>query len=230
MSVQVEYLPFNFNPRPYQAELMHTMLNTDCKRAFICWHRRCGKDLTCWNTLLLKALQRKGNYFYIYPTAKQGRKALWTAIDSQGTGFLDFISPKMIKNKNNTEMRITLCNGSTVQVIGASHYNHAMGTNPVGMVFSEYSLQSPLAYSYLVPASVENKGWIILNTTPRGHNHAYRLFQHAKDNDDWYCDMRTVLDSTDELGQRYITDEQLKMAGGSMSVEKFKQEFFLRLE
>jgi len=226
MPLNVEYLPYKFEPRPYQAVLMHELLVKNTNRAIISWHRRSGKDKTCWIIMLIKALQRKGNYFYIFPTAKQGRKALWTAIDSGGVAFLDHLAPSIINKINNTEMRINLVNGSTIQIVGASHYNYVVGTNPVGMVFSEYSLQTPLAFSYLSPAAVENKGWIILNTTPRGHNHAYRLFQHALGNDSWYVDKRDVLETLSAEGERYISDSDLETAAGAMSIEKFQQEFF----
>ena len=102
MPLNVEYLPYKFEPRPYQAVLMHELLVKNTNRAIISWHRRSGKDKTCWIIMLIKALQRKGNYFYIFPTAKQGRKALWTAIDSGGVAFLDHLAPTIINKINNT--------------------------------------------------------------------------------------------------------------------------------
>ena len=77
--LRVKSLPINFKARPYQQNLIHAFMKekNPCRRAFIVAHRRAGKDLSCWIIMFLKALQRKGTYYYLFPTARQGRKAIW---------------------------------------------------------------------------------------------------------------------------------------------------------
>jgi len=225
-------LPLDFTPRPYQASLMHDFFKPNpLKRALLIWHRRSGKDKVCWATLLLKALMRKGNYFYVFPTQRQGRKALWHGISGDGIGFLEHIPTRLIVKTNNTEMRIHLLNGSIIQIIGAANYNFAMGTNPQGIVYSEYSLQTPLCYTYLMPILTENKGWLIVNGTPRGHNHFYRLYNDVKNLKNWHCSLETVATTRDNKGKAIITPSDIEEArSAAMSHEMLKQEFFCDFE
>ncbi len=232
MPLVVNSLPLDFTPRPYQAALMHEFFKTQpLKRAFLCWARRSGKDKVSWAILLLKALMKKGNYFYVFPTMRQGRKALWHGIGADGVGFLEHIPSRLIEKTNNTEMRIHLINGSIINIIGASNYNFAMGTNPQGIVYSEYSLQTPLAYTYLMPILVENGGWLIVNGTPRGHNHFYRLYNEVKHLQTWYCSLETVATTVDNDNKSIITPGDIDEARTSgMSYEMIKQEFFCDFE
>jgi len=102
-----------------------------------------------------------------------------------------------------------------------------MGTNPVGCVFSEFSLQDPKAWEYIRPILAENDGWAIFNFTPRGNNHAKKLYDMARINPKWFCERLTVEDTKDENGKRYIADEKIeqeRMSG--MSDALIKQEFY----
>ena len=165
----VKNLPLDYIPRPYQQNLLYEFFKPIPKRrAYLVWSRRMGKDVSCWAVLILKAFERRGNYFVIFPTAGQGRKAIWLGIHGDGVSFLDHIPERLIEKVNNTEMRIHLINKSVIQIIGAANYNYAMGTNPVGLIYSEYALQTPHCYTYLYPIVVENKGWLIINTTNPG--------------------------------------------------------------
>jgi len=228
----VKTLPLDFIPRPYQQNLFHAFFRREPKkRAMIVWSRRFGKDRSCWSILVLKALQRKGNYFVIFPTARQGRKAIWLGIDAGGVSFLDHIPDRLIAKTNNTEMRLHLINGSVIQLIGAANYNHALGTNPVGIIYSEYALQNPLCYMHLFPILAENGGWQIINTTPRGHNHAYRLFNQIKKNKDWYVSEETVATGVDHKDNFIIKPEDIVEAeAAGMSKELIAQEFFCSWE
>jgi len=58
-------------------------------------------------------------------------------MDKEGMKFLDHIPAEIIKNTNETEMRIELINGSYVQVIGTDDIDSIVGTNPVGCIFTE---------------------------------------------------------------------------------------------
>ena len=228
----VKNLPIDFEPRPYQARLFHEFFKPDpIKRAMIIWSRRMGKDKSCWGILIQKAFQRKGNYFVIFPTARQGRKAIWLGIGGDGVSFLDHIPENLIDKVNNTEMRIHLINKSVIQIIGAANYNYAMGTNPVGIVYSEYALQTPLCYTYLYPVVVENGGWLIINSTPRGHNHCYRLFNQVIKNPDWYVSYETVASAVNSEGNHIISPKEIEEARNSgMSDELVSQEFFCNWE
>ena len=57
------------------------------------------------------------------------------------------------------------------QMAGSDNFDSLVGSNPVGVVFSEWALSHPDAWEYLRPILVENDGWALFIYTPRGRNH-----------------------------------------------------------
>lgn len=214
-------LPCNYDARPYQIPFWEAM-RAGVKRAVLVWHRRAGKEKTCWNFLIMKACQRVGIYYYFFPHFSQGRKILWDGVDKEGMKLLNHIPPDLIDGKpNSSEMKLRLRNGSLIQVIGTNNIDSIVGTNPVGCVFTEYSLQDPQAWSFIRPILRENGGWAVFNFTPRGANHGKELFDMASRNPDWYCQLLTV----DDTGVLTPTDIEKERAEG-MSEDMIQQEYY----
>lgn len=185
-------IPHLFTPRDYQLSIMGQVPKLKKRGAYV-WHRRAGKDRSAWNKVVSEALQVVANYHYYFPTYTQGKKVIWDAIDPRtGIKFLDHIPSQFLAKKNDTEMMITLTNGSTIQIIGTDKFNAIMGTPPIGCVFSEYSLQDPKAWDLIRPILRENGGWAIFVFTYRGRNHAWHLMQMAKGNPDWFAEELTI--------------------------------------
>ena len=59
-------------------------------------------------------------------------------------------------------MSIELINGSIIKLEGSNNFNALMGSNPVGIIYSEFPLHNPLARQYLSPILAENGGWEII--------------------------------------------------------------------
>jgi intein/homing endonuclease len=156
-------IPHEFHARPYQYDFFEAM-KSGKKRAVLVWHRRAGKEKTCWNYLIMKAIQQVGIYYYFFPTFSQGRKILWDGMDKTGFKFLDHIPKQLIHGSlNSAEMKLRLVNGSLIQVIGSNNIDSIVGTNPIGCIFTEYSLQDPVAWQLIRPILTENKGWAVFN-------------------------------------------------------------------
>jgi phage terminase large subunit len=219
-------LPHNYKPRPYQIPLLRAM---DCgiNRAVIVIHRRAGKDKTLINLVAKKMFERVGSYYYFFPTYKQGKKIIWNGMDKNGFKFISHIPENLRKRTDNSEMLIETTNHSIFQVIGTDNIDSIVGTNPIGCIFSEYSLQNPIAWDLMRPVLRENGGWAVFNFTPRGNNHAKRLFDMAKNNEKWFCQLLTVDDTHDESGNRIITDDDIEEERRSgMSEELIQQEYY----
>jgi phage terminase large subunit len=224
-------LPHRFTRRPYQEDYARRVLAGEIRRGVKIWHRRAGKDKDDWNTLIQAAgdpacpIYRVGTYYYIFPTYTQGKKALWDAIDADGFRVLDHCPAELTAKRNDSELKITLTNGSVIQVVGSDNVDSLVGTNPVGIVFSEYSLQSPLVWQFLQPILVENNGWALFNFTPRGANHAQDLYEAAREHPEtWQTSLLTVDDT------RVLSAQQLAEARAGMSEEVFRQEFYCDFE
>jgi hypothetical protein len=166
------------------------------KRAVCIWHRRAGKDSFALNFTAVMAHQRVGSYWHMLPTLQQARRVVWDGIDKFGRRMIDQAFPKQIrKNINNTEMKIEFKNGSIWQCVGSDNYDSLVGTNPIGVIFSEYSIADPRAWDFLRPILAENEGWSAFIYTPRGKNHGHSLYNMAQTNPNWYCDLRTIEDT-----------------------------------
>jgi len=216
-------VPYKYKPRPYQLPVLKAM-DSGYKRAVCVWHRRAGKDKTFLNYMIKRMVERVGQYYYWFPFAQQGRKALWEGIDRDGFRYLEHFPRQLRKRVNNQDMSLELVNGSIFRVLGTDRLE-VVGPNPVGCVFSEYSLQHPKGWSYVRPILAENDGWAMFNFTPRGHNHAFRLYRMAQGNPDWFCELLTA----DDTGA--ITPESIQAErGAGMSEEMVQQEFYCSFE
>ena len=172
-------------------------MDAGCKRVCAVLHRRAGKDITMLHQTAKMAMKTPGVYYHMLPTYSQGKKIIFDAVMPTGERLIDWCFPGYIRKKppNETEMSIELINGSVVQVVGADTYNRLVGTNPLGVTFSEYALTSPIAWDFFRPILAENGGWAAFIYTPRGYNHGFDLYQMARDNEDWYADLQTVEDT-----------------------------------
>ena len=225
-------LPYKYEPRNYQLPAwQYHEGNEEGKRSVHVWHRRAGKDLFAINLIGTKHVERIGTYWHLLPTYKQGRNIVWNGFTREGRKFLDHFPPDLVASKNSTEMRITFTNGSIYQVVGTDHIDSLVGTNPVGCVFSEYSLHDPAAWDYIRPILAENGGWALFIYTARGKNHGFKLLEMAKKNKKWFSEV-LVAGSEPEATKRpdgtpVISDEVIdeeRKAG--MPEEMIQQEFY----
>lgn len=222
-------LPLNWDPRPYQLPLW-TFFEQGGKRAIAVHHRRAGKDLLAINLMACAAMERVGLYWHVFPTYAQGKKIAWTGSTKAGRPFLSHFPAELVASKNDTEMRITLKNGSIYQVVGADDYDRLVGANPIFVTFSEYSLIDKKVYDFLRPILRENEGCVLMIFTPRGKNHAYDLLRMAEASPDWFvsiCKAGSGPDCTKLAdGRPVISDEDIeKDIAEGMSRQMADQEY-----
>jgi phage terminase large subunit len=213
-----------FQPRPYQIPMMDALLNKGYKRVIAILPRRAGKDVTAFNICIRMLLRRVQTIYYIFPTYSQGRKVLWDAITIDGMRVLDFIPPELIESKREQQMQIRLKNGSVLQVIGSDNYDNSLiGTNPGGLVFSEYALSDPNAFKYAIPILRANDGWALFVSTPRGKNHMWDLWNIAKDYPDTWFAYKLTVDETKHVSPEEIQED---IKSGQMSEDMARQEYW----
>lgn len=217
-------IPHNFKPRDYQLPLLQA-IDSGYKRLIYVWHRRAGKDKVAINIIAKKMLERVGAYFYIFPTYMQGKKIIWNGMDKEGFRFMDHIPQDIRKRTDNTEMFVELVNGSTFQIIGSDNIDSIVGSNPTGVVFSEYSLQDPRAWDFIRPILAENEGFAIFNFTPRGKNHAYDLLEYAKTDPSWFLSVLTA-ENTGAIKPEVLEQERKEILQKNGDDAIYQQEYF----
>jgi hypothetical protein len=216
-------LPNAWRPRAYQRRLWNYLEGDRPRRAVAVWHRRAGKDDVCLHWAACAAMQRVGNYWHMLPEAAQARKAIWDAVNPHtGKRRIDEAFPLAIRESaRSDDMRLTFRNGSTWQLLGADNFNALVGAPTTGLIFSEYALTNPAAWDYLRPILAENGGDALFMFTPRGHNHAWKLYDLARGNPNWFAELLTVED-TGAISVDVIAEE--RMSG--MSEDMIQQEYF----
>ena len=217
-------LPYNFTPRDYQLPLLEA-LDSGVKRAVWVAHRRSGKDKTALNFMFKKMFERVGSYYYFLPTYKQGRKVIWQGLDKEGFKFMSHLPKELRKHTREQDMLVETINGSIFQVIGTDDIDRVVGTNPVGIVLSEYALQDPRAWDYVRPILAENGGWALFNYTPRGRNHGYDIYELAKASEDWFCEKLTV-DDTKAIDPKVLEQEKKEIIDQHGNEALFLQEYY----
>lgn len=190
----VVQLPANgFEPRWYQLPLWKYLENGG-KRGVAVWPRRHGKDFTAINWMACASQMRVGTYWIVYPYLNQGRRIAWTGMSKEGKKFIDAWPEELVQSKQNAEMRLTLKNGSVIQIMGADEPDRFVGANPVGIIFSEWPLMNPLVWKLTAPILAENGGWALWIFTPRGANHGLDKLNEARTTKGWFHSKLTAAD------------------------------------
>jgi phage terminase large subunit len=218
-------LPNNFTPRPYQRRYMG-YFDAGGKRA--CWivHRRGGKDLTAAHQTCKEMHKRRGVYWHIFPTAEQGRKAIWEGFTRDGQRVMEQVFPAAIRKSPryfapNAEMLVELKCGAIWRLMGSDKME-VVGAGPVGVVFSEYSLAKPHTWDFVRPMLRENDGWASFIYTPRGKNHGKKLYDMARGDASWFCELLTLQDTRAYDPEATVAEER----AAGMPEELIQQEYF----
>jgi hypothetical protein len=211
-----------FVPRFYQVPILEAIEKKGYKRVLAILPRRAGKDITAWNLCIRQCLSKVCVVYYCLPTYSHARKVIWDSITNTGDRFLDYIPKELVASMNSQELKIRFVNGSLLQLVGSDNFDGLVGTNPYGIVFSEYALSDKRAYEYLRPILVANDGWAVFQSTPRGKNHLWELWQIASNSDEWFAYKLTVEDT----GHIPLEDIEKERDDGLISEDLIQQEYY----
>lgn len=175
----------------------------------------------------MKAIQKPGLYLYLAPVISQAASIIWRGRGKDGISFLEYIPKELVVKVNESTMSIYLINGSIIRVTGSNNFEALIGSNPLGIVFSEIQNSDVRAWDLLRPILAENGGFAIFTGTPRGYNHLYDMMETNKDNPSWVVSKLTVDDTQDRQLHPIIRPEVIeeeRRAG--MPEATIQQEFY----
>jgi hypothetical protein len=206
--------------RPYQKPVVD-FFRAGGRHAYECWHRRAGKDRVATFIESELAMKRVGLYWHALPEYKHARRVIWDNITKDGRKLLDAnFPPEIIKRRHEQDMKIELVNGSIWQLVGSDNFDSLVGANPVHVTFSEFALNHPKAREFVRPILAENNGSELIITTPRGYNHAWKLWQMVRNDPRWHTSVVTVDDS------KLLDAETLAAERREMPDELYRQEYY----
>lgn len=218
-------IPNGWSPRWYQEPALR-YFDAGGKRAVTVHHRRAGKDLTALHQTCKMMHMRKGAYWHVFPTAEQGRKAIWEGFTKDGVRTLEQVFPASVRKSPRefapkAEMIVELKCGSIWRLLGSDKME-VVGAGPVGVVFSEFALAKPNTWDLIRPMLRENDGWAWFISTPRGKNHFHKLLEMARKDPKWFVDVKTLGDTRAYDPEQTVAEER----ASGMPEELIQQEYF----
>ena len=239
MAEMVIELPYKFAPWPHQEAIFRAFYAEGKRRFCEVWHRRSGKDKVFLNLLIDQMSQRVGNYCHVFPQRNRARRIIWQGIDADGMRYTDHFPAPLIYRKSEVEMTISLCDpqdlakeGSIYWCLGSDQDAHLLvGCNPVGVIWSEFAEINPLMRELVLPILRRNGGWEAIIMTPRGRNHAYRIYTQVRADQDWHCSYLPITETVDQAGSPLVSpaDVAADIRAG-MRPETAQQEYYLSWE
>lgn len=179
--------------------------------------RRFGKTIVAIITLLLEALLKPKSYlWYVAPTYRQAKMISWRLLKD--------IMPKSEINKvNESELSVTLNNGSVIELKGSDNEDALRGAGLDGIVIDEFaSIYNNWSVwnEVLRPALTDKKGWGFFIGTPKGKDALYELFIKGQGRDpDWESFTFKTLDNP------YIDPKEVEEAKRNTPERYFRQEY-----
>lgn len=217
-------IPVHFDPRWYQAEAIRA-LESGVRTAFWCWARRAGKDFTAFGYGVKSMVEQPMNVVLVFPKKEQGKNAFWDNVENDGFKTIEHIPRSLIARQDNTEMKTTLLNGSTFQVLGAGDADALRGANGKLYIWSEFVDIPKAARDVVKPILRNNGGQEIVQSTPKidGISGAsfQALFERAKKDPKQFASLITA--------REYLSDEELEDIRQEIIAEN-GNDFFFRQE
>lgn len=223
------HIPLHYDPRDYQVEAL-SALESGVSVAVLCWARRAGKDLTSFAYSIKEMVKQPMNVVLVFPEKKQGKISFWENIENDGWKTLDHIPASLVARRDNTEMIITLKNGSTFRVVGSADPDALRGANGKIYILSEFVDIPSAVMDVIRPITAVNGGQIIIISTPKIDGVSGSTFKmyYTRALQNWEGGQKTQYASL-VTANRYLSPETLEELRQEC-IAKYGNDFFWRQE
>tara|TARA_R100000654_G_scaffold55023_1_gene81210 strand:- start:11 stop:1264 length:1254 start_codon:yes stop_codon:yes gene_type:complete len=179
--------------------------------------RRFGKSYLACVELLRGALQRPGEtFFYCAPTYRMAKDIAWRVLKR-------LVPQVWIKSKNETDLRLELLNGSTIELKGTENAMALRGRSISGVVLDEAAFMDPEVWFEVIrPALADKEGWALFISTPDGTaSWFYDLWCFVEEDpkDLWRRWSFTTIDGGN------VSKNEVEAARSQLDQRTFRQEF-----
>lgn len=175
--------------------------------------RRAGKSyLVSVEMLRFASEHPKSITWYVSPNYKQSKQIMWAMLR-------DLIPQEIVQNKNETELKFVLTNGSEILLKGAQEPDSLRGVRIDLCIFDETAFIDKWddVWKVIRPTLLDSKASVWFISTPNGFNHFKQLYE-LQDRD-YQSFHFTTYDNP------YIEKEEIDKAKEEMSEDSFAQEF-----
>ncbi len=207
-----EIIRTGYEPRWFQSEIHNNL-----KRfSVLVLHRRAGKTVLAINALIdaaLKSTKQNPRFGYVAPYRTQAKQIAWD--------YLKLFAGHIPGAKFN-ESELTLDfehNGARIRLFGADNPDAMRGLYFDGVVLDEYADMKPATWGEVVrPALADRLGWCLFIGTPKGVNQFFDMYQHARQDSEWYAALYNVEDTG------ALDVNELALAKQTMTENQYRQE------
>jgi hypothetical protein len=179
--------------------------------------RRFGKSHLSCIELLRGAIEKPGEtFFYCAPTYRMAKDIAWKTLKK-------LVPQKWIKSKNETDLKLELVNGSTIELKGTENAMALRGRSLSGVVLDEAAFMDPgVWFEVLRPALADKQGWALFISTPDGTaSWFYDLWCYCEEDptNDWKRWSFTTIEGEN------VPEEEVEAARAQLDARTFRQEF-----
>lgn len=176
---QCTHLPFG-KPFPWQIQWFRAFDSGKARLSFLEIARRHRKTATAIN-LQFRECDRfpKTRQAYVGPTFAEARRIVWDDPTMLREALPD---PRALNWKlNEQHMTVKFSNGSVWQCFGGDDPDNLRGVDAQGFVFDEWAQQDERCWTEILQPIFRQDAsrWAAFLYTPKGYNHATRMFDHA---------------------------------------------------
>ena len=193
------------------------VFNSDKRFRVLVAGRRFGKSYLSCIELLRGTINRPGEvYFYCAPTYRMAKDIAWKELKK--------LVPKVwIKAKNETDLRLDLINGSSIELKGTENAMALRGRSLAGVVLDEAAFMDRDVWAEVIrPALADKQGWALFISTPDGTASWFYdmwCFCGEQEWDDWARWSFTTVEGGN------VAKEEVEAARGQLDARTFRQEF-----
>ena len=179
--------------------------------------RRFGKSYLACIELLRGAINRPGEtYFYCAPTYRMAKDIAWKELKK--------LVPKVwIQSKNETDLRLDLINGSSIELKGTENAMALRGRSLAGVVLDEAAFMDKDVWAEVIrPALADKQGWALFISTPDGTASWFYdmwCFCGEAEREDWHRWSFTTIEGGN------VAPEEVEAARSQLDERTFRQEF-----
>ena len=179
--------------------------------------RRFGKSYLACIELLQKAANSPGEtFFYCAPTYRMAKDIAWKVLKK-------IIPPVLVRSKNETDLKIELVNGATIELKGTENAMALRGRSLSGVVLDEAAfMESAVWFEVIRPALADKQGWALFISTPDGTaSWFYDMWCYVPEDKtgDWQRWCYTTIQGGN------VPPEEVAAARAQLDTRTFRQEF-----
>ena len=197
------------------SEVQQTISNDTSRFKVVVAGRRFGKTYLCMHEMAKAARHPNAKVFYVAPTYKMCKQIIWDDLKEK------FLRCRWAKKINESELTITLINGSKIYLRSADNPDNLRGVSMSHLIIDEGAMIDRKMWTEVCrPALSDQQGSAMFITTPQGKSSwIYDLWQGAHTQDNWSAFQYTTLQGGNVL------PEEIEAARNELDEKSFRQEY-----